>query len=300
MKIAVTGATGFLGRYIVNHLLAAGHDCRGTYRPDVSDTGGFNEEAKGNLEWVPFELNDQECCDALTQGCDAVVHGALYRPGAGFRGAEGNLLEFVDKNVMGSLRLMETSIRKEVGRFVFISTCAVHEIILDDRPLDEAHPLWATNHYGAHKAAIEKFVHSYGFGKDYPICSLRPTGICGLARPANTSKWFDIVQAVKQGKPIESKKGGKEVHAADVAKAVEILLQAQGIAGQAYNCYDRYISDEQVARVAKEITGSDSSISDLNKGPKNQISTEKIRRLGMEFGGETLLRKTVEQMLEAG
>jgi nucleoside-diphosphate-sugar epimerase len=224
----------------------------------------------------------------------------LYRPGAGFRGAEGNLLEFVDKNVMGSLRLMETSIRKEVGRFVFISTCAVHEIILDDRPLDEAHPLWATNHYGAHKAAIEKFVHSYGFGKDYPICSLRPTGIYGLARRANTSKWFDIVQAVKQGKPIESKKGGKEVHAADVAKAVEILLQAQGIAGQAYNCYDRYISDVQVARVAKEITGSDSSISDLNKGPKNQISTEKIRRLGMEFGGETLLRKTVKQMLEAG
>ena len=37
-----------------------------------------------------------------------------------------------------------------MSRFVFISTCAVHDVILDDRPLDEAHPLWPAGHYGAH------------------------------------------------------------------------------------------------------------------------------------------------------
>ena len=57
---------------------------------------------------------------------------------------------------MGTLRLIESARAAGVGRFVFISTCAVHEKILDDRPLDEAHPLWAMSHYGAHKAAIEK------------------------------------------------------------------------------------------------------------------------------------------------
>ena len=46
----------------------------------------------------------------------------------------------------------------DVRRFVFIATCAVHDVILSDRPLDEAHPLWPKSHYGAHKAAIEKFV----------------------------------------------------------------------------------------------------------------------------------------------
>ena len=35
-----------------------------------------------------------------------------------------------------------------------VSTCAVHEVILDDRPLDQAQPLWPTGHYGAHKAAL--------------------------------------------------------------------------------------------------------------------------------------------------
>ena len=40
MLIAVTGATGFLGRYIVNRLLAAGHRCRCWHRYR-SDLGGF-------------------------------------------------------------------------------------------------------------------------------------------------------------------------------------------------------------------------------------------------------------------
>jgi nucleoside-diphosphate-sugar epimerase len=87
------------------------------------------------------------------------------------------VIEFVQKNVVGTLMLIEAARRVGVSRFVFISTCAVHEKILDDRPLDEAHPLRATSHYGAHKAAIEKFVHSYGLGDGYPICALRPTGV---------------------------------------------------------------------------------------------------------------------------
>ena len=146
------------------------------------------------------------------------------------------------------------------GRFVFISTCAVHEKILDDRPLDETHPTWAASHYGAHKAAIEQFIHSYGFGQGYPICALRPTGIYGLARPVESSKWFDLVRAVAHGQAVECRRGGKEVHAADVAKAVEILLAAEGIAGEVFNCYDRYVSEYEVATIAKEQAGSKGEI----------------------------------------
>jgi nucleoside-diphosphate-sugar epimerase len=184
---------------------------------------------------------------------------------------------------------------------VFISTCAVHEVILNDRPLDETHPLWPTSHYGAHKAALEKFVHSYGLGHGWAICALRPTGIYGLAHPASASRWYDLVGNVARGEPIASARGGKEVHAADVAKAVDLLLRAdaKAIAGQAFNCYDRYISEQEVARIAKELTGSKSTIGGLNKGPKNQIVTAKLRGLGMTFGGEELLRKTVAELVQA-
>ncbi len=295
MRVAVTGATGFLGRYIVRHLMAQGHDCRCWYRPR-SDRGGF-ESFPRPIEWIEGDLADPASMVALVRRADAVVHAALYRPGAGFRGAEGDLPTFVERNVLGTIRLIEAARKAGVGRFIFISTCAVHERILDDRKLDEAHPLWPTSHYGAHKAAIEKFIHSFGLGFGYDICSLRPTGIYGLAHPPTSSKWFQLVQAVARGESVSSDRGGKEVHAADVARAVGILLAADGVAGQCYNCYDRYIADQEVAAIAKEITGSKSTIASTNKGPKNQIDTAKIRALGMTFGGHPLLEQTIRELL---
>ena len=257
MQIAITGATGFLGRYIVNHLASAGHSCRCWYRPG-SDRGGF--VADRQVEWTSGELGDQKACGRLVEGCDAVVHAALYHPGGGFRGGGGDVLDFVTKNVLGTLQLIEAARDAKVGRFIFISTCAVHEKILADRPLDENHPTSPTSHYGAHKAAIEQFVQSYGYGEGWPICALRPTGIYGIARPVEDSKWFELVQAVVQGKSVECRHGGKEVHAADVARAIEILLSAEGIAGQVYNCYDRYVSEHEVAKVAKAQCGSRAEI----------------------------------------
>jgi len=297
MKIAVTGATGFLGRYIVSHLTSSGHRCRCWYRPS-SSREGFERQEK-QIEWVPGDLGDRETARQLTSGCDAVVHAAIHHPGGGFRGADGDLSDFAEKNILGTLQLVEAARQAGTGRFVFISTCAVHEIILDDRPLDETHPTWATSHYGAHKAAIEQFVYSFGLGEGYPICALRPTGIYGLARPVQDSRWFDLVQAVARGEPVDVRGGGKEVHAADVARAIEVLLTADGIAGQVYNCYDLYVSQHEVASMAKRLCGSRSEIRGTAGAPKHQIVTEKLRRLGMEFGDRPLLEQTIRQMLDS-
>jgi hypothetical protein len=52
-----------------------------------------------------------------------------------------------------------------------------------------------------------------------------------------------------------------------------------------------------VAAVAKQITGSESEIKMLNRGPKHRIDTTKLRALGMAFGGRALLEQTVREML---
>jgi nucleoside-diphosphate-sugar epimerase len=299
MRIGVTGGTGFLGRYIVAELAGSGHQCRCWHRPSSDRTG--LEGYRDAIEWVVGDLGDDVAASRLVEGCDAVVHAALDHPGGGFRGGEGDVARFVEMNVVGTIRLIEASRAAGVGRFVFISTCAVHEKILDDRPLDETHPLWPSSHYGAHKAAIEAFVHSYGLGQGYPICALRPTGIYGLAHPPEHSKWFDLVRAVVRGEDVECRRGGKEVHAADVARAVALLLGADpgAITGEAFNCYDRYISEFEVATIARELSGGRGEVRGTQPSPKDQIVTTKLRRLGMQFGGHPLLGETIEQIIDA-
>lgn len=298
MRIAITGATGFLGRYIVHRLADAGHHLRCWHRPD-SDRTGFDAA----IEWLPGDLGDPAAIAKLIQGVDAVIHGAVQWHGPRNRGARshGGSEPFFGVNLTGSLQLFQAAFEAKVPRFVFISSCAVHDDILTDRPLDEAHPLWPRSHYGAHKAALEAFVHSYGRGHGYPICALRPTGIYGLAHPPEASRWFDLVGQILRGERLDASRGGKEVHAADVARAAELLLTVDAalVVGQSFNCYDMYVAEERVAAIAKELTGSPSTISDVNRGPKNQIDTTKIRKLGMTFGGEALLRQTVQQLVDA-
>lgn len=297
MRIALTGATGFVGRYIAQYLVEQGNTLRCWRRP-TSDCGGL-ENLAGSLQWAAGDLDDAQSVPTLVAGCDAVVHAALDHPGGGFRGGEGDLVAFAETNIVGTIRLIEAARHAAVGRFVFISTCAVHEQVLDDRPLDETHPPRPKSHYGAHKAALEQFVHSFGLGDGYPICALRPTGVYGLARPARTSKWFDLVSAVVRGQPVTCQRGGKEIHARDVARAVALLLKADRIAGEAYNCYDRYVSEHEVATIAKRFSGSTCEIRGCRSSPKHQIETGKLQALGMTFGGATLLEETIAELVEA-
>jgi nucleoside-diphosphate-sugar epimerase len=291
MLVAVTGATGLVGRYLVRRLLADGHSVRAWFRPE-SD----RSDMPGAVEWLPGRLGDAAATRDLVRGAGAVVHAAVD-----WAERTGDVIAFLEVNFMGSVRLMESARQAGAGRFVYVASCAVHEVILPGRPLDETHPLWPTGHYGAHKAALEKFVHSYGLGGGWPICSLRPTGIYGLDHPPSRSRYFELVGRVLHGEPVASAKGGKEVHAADVAKAAALLLtaDAKAVAGQAFNCYDRYVAEQDVAAIAKELSGSPSVIEPLNQGPKHQIETGKLRALGMTFGGEPLLRRTVAELIAA-
>ena len=297
MRIAVTGATGFLGRFIVEQLAGAGHDCRCWHRPS-SDRGGF-EAIGGRLEWVEGALDGPGGEDELVEGCDAMIHAALDRPGDGFIGGEGDLLPFAEANLLGSLRLFEAARRAELDRIVFISTCAVYDEILPDRPLDEAHPLRPGSHYGAHKAAVEAFVHSFG-RSGLPICALRPTGIYGPARPIDHSKWYGLVRDLAEGRAVRCNNGGKEVHAADVARAADLLVNApaDAIIGRAFNCYDRYVSEFDVATIARGAGASGTILGDQTR-PKHQIETGLLRSMGMAFGGEALLESYVRTLLEA-
>ena len=301
MNIALTGATGFLGRHLVSHLAGAGHRLTCWCRP-TSDLGHFPSPLpKFAVNWIEGVLGDAGAEERLVQGADAVVHAALDHPAGGFRGSEDDWLGFLQNNLMGTLRLIGGRSSRQ-GHAV-----RLHLLLRGSRPdpggsapRRDPSPLAGKPLRGLQGGNRGVCPQLRTWPRDADL-RLRPTGIYGLAYPPRASKWYSLVERIVAGEPVECRRGGKEVHASDVARAVELLLtaRAEAITGEAFNCCDRYVSDHEVASIALRLTGSSSTIQGEPTAPRNQIVTKKLEALGMTFGGTPLLERTIQQLIDS-
>src|SRR5438270_4311160 len=117
----VTGGAGFIGAHLARGLLKAGHEV--TVLDDLS--GGFERNVPKGAQFVRGSATDNELIDRLFANgrFEFVYHLAAYA-------AEG-LSHFIRRfnytnNLIGSVNLINASVRNDVKRFVFTSSIAVY------------------------------------------------------------------------------------------------------------------------------------------------------------------------------
>ncbi len=294
MTAAVTGATGYLGRFIVERLIEEGVAVRAWRRPG-SDIRGLPSA----VEWLDGDLASPESHAALVGGADMLVHSALdHLPGRYRRGEGDDLPRYLRTNVGESLALAMAARAAGVRRCVVISSRAVFgtEHL---GPIPDGARVSPDTNYGAAKAALEAFVQCWG-GEGWPIAALRPTGIYGMVMPVENSKWFDLVGRALRGEAI-APRSGSEVHGADVAQAVWRLLTADpaAVAGRMFNCSDIVVSTRDIVRLAHRSAGTSGPLPDISPAPKNIMECSGLRQLGIAFGGWPLLEETVAGLVAA-
>jgi NADH dehydrogenase len=115
VKVLVTGGTGFIGRHVVQAIVAAGHDVRALVR---ERKGGADAAALG-AELVEGDMTDAASLRIAAQGVDAVVHLVAIR--------QGKPEAFQRIMVEGTRDLLAAA--KEVGatRFVHMSALGASE-----------------------------------------------------------------------------------------------------------------------------------------------------------------------------
>lgn len=168
MKILVTGSTGWLGRYLVPMLRAAGHEPIGL---DVVPS-----------EWtsITSSVADKRAIDAAfsEHNFEAVIHSAaLHKPDI----ARYPQQAFIDVNVTGTLNLLEAASERPGTRFVFTSTTSlmISQAIRNEQSddaiwLDEDHaPIEPRNIYGATKLAAEALCRQHHIDRGLPVVILR-------------------------------------------------------------------------------------------------------------------------------
>ncbi len=296
MRVAVTGGTGYVGRYLVDALLAGGQDVRVLVRnnspcPDLPAAA----------QKVPGTLHPDTDFSALLDGADALVHAAYQHVPGRYRGGEGDdLATFMQINVGGSLALLAAAHRAGVERCVVFSSRAVYGSRPPGTRLTEEMGIAPDTHYGAAKAALEAFAASFARQNGWCVCALRPTGVYGLARPPDRSKWLGLVRSLLAGENQVEWRAGTEVHGADVARAVILLLQApaENVAGRAFNCSDLVVTTRDIARHVARLTGRDIPLPPASDASALSIMTcEGLKSLGLTFSGQALLEETIGELI---
>ena len=297
MKIAITGLSGFLGHYVAKKLFERDVQMQALVR--TTSNISHLDEYKEKITFVPGDLGNKEALKKFVQGADIVIHMAYERNGAGFHdSASKDIRQLLDVNLTGSLELLDAAKQHGVQQFIFTSSCAVYGYIFPDIKLNEQHPLMPDSNYGAYKAAVEAFCHSYFLSKSINTTMFRPVGIYGIDPKLAHSEWYDLIKNIKNGVDVEVVGGGKIVDVEDVAHAIDLAIDNKDAFGKVYNLSDFYIDNLSIAKIAKEICGSKSKISGTPKQPVNTIDNTESKKLGVQYAETEGLKKYIQELIE--
>jgi nucleoside-diphosphate-sugar epimerase len=186
-KVLVTGARGFIGKYLVFALLRQGAEVKGL----TIDAGQAGE----GVRWVKGDITDRASIKGVCQDVDVVLHlAAISNVDASVR----DPLRTINTNTMGTANLLEEARAGTAKKFVYVSSAHVYGVP-KYVPVDEAHPTVPREAYAASKIASEQIVQAYAnsYGLDFAI--LRPFNVFGAGQDASFLIPGVISQALKNG-----------------------------------------------------------------------------------------------------
>lgn len=248
MKVLVTGATGFLGSYVVEDLLEHGHQPVAMVREgsDVSSLRKQGVEMRIGYLDQPGTLSD------VVRGTDAVIHLAAYYTFTGKK--EG----YQRINVEGTRALAEACLSEGVTRFIYCSSTEAMGPV-DNLPGNENSPLQPKYEYGLSKKQAEEILESY-VDRGLQCTILRPSGIYGPRNVDDVAYWF--IRSFSKFLPSKFMIGSGEnqvqfVHVRDVAQSFRLALDnPQQSIGQTFIISEeRSYSYAEVYAILGEIMG---------------------------------------------
>ena len=233
MKILITGASGFIGSFIVEEALKKGFDTWAAVRKSSSKEYLKDER----INFIELNLSSKAKLIEQLRGhdFDYVVHAAGVTKCL-------NKQDFHRINTEGTKNLLDAilELQMPLKRFVFVSSLSIFGAIKEQQPYDEIRETDTprpNTEYGRSKLAAEKYLESLGSRVPYII--LRPTGVYG----PREKDYFMMAKSIKQHSDFAvgyKRQDITFVYVSDVVQAI-ILALDKGNNGRKY-----FLSDGEV------------------------------------------------------
>jgi nucleoside-diphosphate-sugar epimerase len=239
MNVLILGATGFVGSYLMERALQAGHQVVGTHYNATIDTRewmGYGERL------IHCDIRYREQLDhVIRQSRPDIVYllSAQSYPALSWRAP----IETLQTNVVGTANVFEAIKAAGIDPVVVVacSSAQYGEVSAADVPVKESHPMRPLHPYGVSKAATEMLSVQYWINDKVRAVCARIFNTTGPRKTGDVCADFTQRMArIEAGLvPPVLKVGNLQTHRAltdvrDLASALE-LLALKGEPGEAYN-----------------------------------------------------------------
>ena len=235
----VTGAAGFIGSNLVEHLLDQGHSVVCVDNESANNEKFHWSHENGMVINVRGDITDYKFMKNVFTGVDYVFHLAAE---SRLQSAIQNPIEAVKKNCVGTTVMLQCAREAGVKRFVYSSTSSGYGN--NPYPNVETQPDDCLNPYSASKIAGEKFCKMYTELYGLETVVLRYFNVFGRRSPAR-GQYAPVIGIFQRqrdtGEPLTIVGDGAQrrdfVHVEDVARAnyLAATMPLKGHAGEVFN-----------------------------------------------------------------
>jgi NAD dependent epimerase/dehydratase len=181
-KILITGATGFIGSHLTEHLCKIGFDIIAFDRYNSNNNWGWleNSKYKNDFQIILGDIRDYDSVSKVMVGCDAVFHLAAL---IGIPYSYVSPLAYIRTNVEGTYNVLESAKNLNLKQVLITSTSETYGTA-QYVPIDEKHPLVGQSPYSASKIAADQLAISYFKSFELPVKVVRPFNTYGPRQSA--------------------------------------------------------------------------------------------------------------------
>ncbi len=240
VQALVTGAAGFIGSTLSEHLLSEGWSVRGVdaFTPYYAEAAKRSNVA-GLTTSTSFDLVHADLLtadlDAILRDVDVVFH-LSGQPGVRLSWADG-FQTYVDHNINVTQRLLEAVRARSLDRFVYASSSSVYGNV-ETVPTDETQPTRPYSPYGVTKLAGELLCSAYAANFGVPAVSLRYFTVYG-PRQRPDMALHRIIEATLDGRPFPVYGDGRQIRdftfVQDIVRATALAATASVEPGTVMN-----------------------------------------------------------------
>ena len=257
-QILVTGADGFIGSHLTEHLLSLGHQVRALALYNSFNHWGWLDTIEFNDRLIveTGDVRDPEFCHNLCDEIDVVFHlAALIGIPYSYKAPRS----YVDTNILGTINMLQAAMAHGVKRFIHTSTSEVYGTA-EFVPIDERHPLQPQSPYSASKIGADAMAMSYFNTFNFPVTIARPFNTYGPRQSARAVIPTIITQIASGATEIkigETSPTRDFNYVTDTCRAFSALADSDAAIGEIVNIGSNYeISVQETMDLIKEIMGS--------------------------------------------